>query len=81
MNQEIERQLEGLLIDAVMCGEIPFGNLLVRKDGEEFCYLGQAVERVMAGDYSARVNVFSHKAHYLRCSDEANGAGKAFILG
>lgn len=41
MNQEIERQLEGLLIDAVMCGEIPFGNLLVRKDGEEFCYLGQ----------------------------------------
>ena len=45
MNQEIERQLEGLLIDAVMCGEIPFGNLLVRKDGEEFCYLGQGVER------------------------------------
>ena len=45
MREELEKQLEELIHDAVMTGEIPFGNLLVRKDGEELCYLEQGVER------------------------------------
>ncbi|MCM1258548.1 MAG: beta-lactamase family protein [Roseburia sp.] len=45
MNEDLKKKLEGLMHDAVMAGEIPFGNLLVRKDGEELCYLEQGVER------------------------------------
>lgn len=45
MNQEIRKKLEELMHEAVMEGEIPFGSLLVKKDGEEMCYLGQGVER------------------------------------
>lgn len=45
MDRGLRKKLEELIHEAVMEGEIPFGNLLVRKDGEELCYLEQGVER------------------------------------
>ncbi len=45
MNQDTERKLQDIIYDAVLAGEIPFGNLLVRKDGEEICYLENGITR------------------------------------
>lgn len=45
MNQETEKKLTEIISDAVLAGEIPYGNLLVRKEGKEICYLENKITR------------------------------------
>lgn len=45
MDIEVKQKLQNIIKSEVENGEIPFGNLLVQKDGEEICYLEEGVKR------------------------------------
>ncbi|MBO5372952.1 MAG: beta-lactamase family protein [Lachnospiraceae bacterium] len=45
MESEVKEQLRNILKSEIEKGEIPFGSLLVQKNGEEICYLEEGVTR------------------------------------
>ncbi|MBO5302792.1 MAG: beta-lactamase family protein [Lachnospiraceae bacterium] len=45
MNIELKQKLQNVLKNEIAQGEIPFGSLLVQKDGKELCYLEEGVTR------------------------------------